>query len=608
MSKLIPKCQPGGLVDRLNAGYGYTKGHLTDGKKAAVGLTYASNDENDPGYNEVVYQSPYSLPEVTAKAPDLRVAKAAREKEDFKPMADFMQDAVGSVGPWAPVYWGYKGAVGLKEGAPRTYNYAKNGEWGNAALSFGDNVLNTAMVIPGVSGSIKLGDRILGRISPAYNKVRAARGLARELEENIKIASELDREGLNHYIQQAGELSPVSTVTTGPIAGEASANTKSRVAPQMFQSKVTTPNSTVIESSKLREFRPVEADEAPVKDQLRRYRKGVEALNKWHVMPDLSGREAAILVESTKYPDKASLQETLKYLMRQRLMNASGDRSSAALDAAWLPSNDEILDAAVQKTSQELSNTLNALRTKSSNAGVSEKQWFKNYLQSPERKAAVEHWKDKYPSVTSMPSVSRMLKNIDEATVYIPGQRSPMFEHTAHPNLSTLFTKSANKYSLEDLQAVLDGTRTTDGATDQANGFIQLRDPKFITHELSHMSDKSQVRGPYEQAQSIQYPDLLSKIYGEYLDPQMYYLTTPTEVRARVMSLRNHMEKMGLNPNKLEDIEKMAQNPPTYEYGQLLDAHKGNKDFVHELIQYAPAAGVPIGLNYTFNPQVKQKQ
>jgi hypothetical protein len=33
-------------------------------------------------------------------------------------------------------------------------------------------------------------------------------------------------------------------------------------------------------------------------------------------MPDLSGREAAILVESTKYPDKASLQETLKYLMR----------------------------------------------------------------------------------------------------------------------------------------------------------------------------------------------------------------------------------------------------------------------------------------------------
>lgn len=91
--KLIPKQNTG---DYLNSEFGYTKGHLTDGGKAAVGLTYASNDENNPEYNEVVYQSPYTLPEVTVKAPNLKLAKEVRERGG----GDIVLDAIGSVGPW----------------------------------------------------------------------------------------------------------------------------------------------------------------------------------------------------------------------------------------------------------------------------------------------------------------------------------------------------------------------------------------------------------------------------------------------------------------------------------------------------------------------------
>lgn len=198
--KLMSKQNTG---DYLNSEFGYTKGHLTDGGKAAVGLTYASNDESSPEYNEVVYKSLYTLPEVTVKAPDMRAAKATRERGDYKPMVEFMQDAIGSVGPWAPVYWGYKGGVGLKEGVPRTYNYAKNGQWGDAALSLGDNILNGLTLVPAVGEGLRVGDRILGRLSPAYNKVRAARELANEINEAIKIRSELSAGDLGYVARNS---------------------------------------------------------------------------------------------------------------------------------------------------------------------------------------------------------------------------------------------------------------------------------------------------------------------------------------------------------------------------------------------------------------------
>lgn len=557
MIKLIPKCQGG-----------------TSSSRWYDPLVQALSRSGETVSPELAHAVHVSGPEKTNEA--LKAAGAITAFGLTPGVFGAVSAAYPALGATANLGFGTWGATELlgSNGLTKTINHIKKGEWGQGALSGLGDALNLGMW----KGAVKSLRGAANAMQRTYNPIKAAATLGAATKAGIN-------------------------VTKG-----APKNTNQSTAPKTDQ-----------------------IDPELQEDELS-YQSAIKALNEKHEMPEMTGEEIfAVIDDLSKSHKHANVQESLRRVLARRLGESGLTEKDVAQDL-WMPESNVILDELAtrgSKVANELTEQFS--RDSSPLAGMYERYWIKNYLTGPEREQAVKYWEaNGYPKQDYGMSADKMRKNVVNANIYVRNPEDPWIPEIEPADRKDKYTIRELAKMLKDFEHLKGRSYLTapgsssftviDGQvyTKPINDYVRVESPKYLVHELSHVSDNGGdwiTDTPYNKAETALYNSLYYKLFGKLLKHTPLkdriefkeYLTEPTEVRARVLSLRHAMEQQGLNPNNPEDIIKMSQNPPTFEYQQLLWSHNYDKDFVHKLIQYAPSAAAAVGLNYNQNHETDTK-